>query len=162
MGPGNGSFGRFLFPKIIRRSKYAGLDLVATNPNTTVDNKKLMNIVVETTAEGNNSATPMPMSSHRTNAPANRNNSTAPRLLVNCCCQPFCFSSKGSSPNKGLSHLCHTPALLTHDLCKRTNALAQRRCSNPLFSPQEFIGRRLLEKLNPWLHHLDRYVEGLL
>ena len=32
----------------------------------------------------------------------------------------------------------------------------------PLFPPQEFIGRRLLEKRNPWLHHLDRYVEGLL
>ena len=32
----------------------------------------------------------------------------------------------------------------------------------PLFSPQEFIWRWLLEKLNPWIHHLDRYVEGLL
>jgi hypothetical protein len=32
----------------------------------------------------------------------------------------------------------------------------------PLFSPQEFIWHRLLEKLNPWIHHLDRYVEGLL
>src|SRR5215208_3144649 len=29
----------------------------------------------------------------------------------------------------------------------------------PLFSPQEFIRRRLLEKRNPWLHHLGRYVE---
>jgi len=37
-----------------------------------------------------------------------------------------------------------------------------QRYDIPLFSRQEFIWRRLLEKLNPWIHHLDRYVEGLL
>ena len=32
----------------------------------------------------------------------------------------------------------------------------------PLFSPHKFIRRRLLEKLNPWPHHLGRYVETFL
>ncbi len=31
-----------------------------------------------------------------------------------------------------------------------------------LFSPHKFIRCWPLEKLNPWLHHLDGYVEALL
>jgi len=57
-----------------------------------------------------------------------------------------------------------TPNGLAQRRSKATSARAGvgQRYYIPLFSPQEFIGRRLLEKLNPWIHHLDRYVEGLL
>jgi len=52
--------------------------------------------------------------------------------------------------------LIHTRAILS------TRVSLRQRTYIPLFSPHEFIWRRPLEKLNPWLHHLDRYVEALV